>query len=109
MITMMFVVGKLARDNGHVTKTDLLPVRMRDHISGSATLKKLQTMKESNLHLTASRFLCQACATAAPHDEDAQTQCYYEAYVRKHVLETIGMSNSGFLPPSSVYVVCAKI
>lgn len=66
-------------------------------------------MRESNLHRSASRFLRQACATAEPHDEDAQTQCYYEAYVRKHVLETIGMPNSGFLPPSSVYVVCERI
>ena len=29
MITMMYVVGKVARDNGHVTKNDLLPVRLR--------------------------------------------------------------------------------
>ena len=27
--------------------------------------------------------------------------CYYEAYVRTHVLEAAGMTSSGFLPPKS--------
>lgn len=35
------------------------------------------------------------------------TQCYYEAFVRTHVLEYLMMNSTGFLPASDIWGQCA--
>ncbi len=35
------------------------------------------------------------------------TQCYYEAFVRTHILQYLNLSSSGFLPPSTMWGGCA--
>ncbi|KJE90019.1 beta-lactamase [Capsaspora owczarzaki ATCC 30864] len=72
MITMKFVIGRIARDHGLVTEQDLLP----------------------------------ACAAAGgdPHATiSGRLQCYYEAYVRLHVIDVLRLGDTGFLPPRADY------
>eukprot|EP00051_Salpingoeca_urceolata_P028974 m.488592 g.488592 ORF g.488592 m.488592 type:complete len:467 (-) comp25931_c0_seq1:75-1475(-) len=69
MITMMFVVGKLAHDLGYVSADDLNP----------------------------------ACHAAGVDLAKGAGQCYYEAYVRIHVLGHVGMTSSGFLPAKATW------
>ena len=35
------------------------------------------------------------------------TQCYYEAFVRIHILRYLGLNSTGFLPPPSQWKNCA--
>eukprot|EP01113_Clastostelium_recurvatum_P005287 TRINITY_DN1235_c0_g1_i2.p2 TRINITY_DN1235_c0_g1~~TRINITY_DN1235_c0_g1_i2.p2 ORF type:complete len:460 (-),score=136.61 TRINITY_DN1235_c0_g1_i2:1415-2794(-) len=38
---------------------------------------------------------------------DGNQQCYYEAYVRRYVVEPLHLEKTGFLPPQSVWNQCA--
>lgn len=66
MITMMFVVGRLAKDRGYVAVSDL-------------------------------RKGCLVGTT------DDNWQCYYEAYVRKYVLQAANVKYATFLPDASLW------
>eukprot|EP01095_Lingulamoeba_sp_RSL-Kostka_P016291 TRINITY_DN7924_c1_g1_i1.p1 TRINITY_DN7924_c1_g1~~TRINITY_DN7924_c1_g1_i1.p1 ORF type:complete len:455 (-),score=154.28 TRINITY_DN7924_c1_g1_i1:92-1456(-) len=68
-ITLMHVVGKLAKENNYITVSDLIP----------------------------------ECNTGGP----GVTQCYFEAYLRKYVFETLGMKQTQYLPPNSLWSKCA--
>jgi hypothetical protein len=43
---------------------------------------------------------------AADDDEGRRRQCYYEAFVRTHVLGPLGMTSSLFLPPPAEWGDC---
>eukprot|EP00049_Salpingoeca_infusionum_P023339 m.11518 g.11518 ORF g.11518 m.11518 type:complete len:448 (-) comp5738_c0_seq1:1698-3041(-) len=73
MITMMYVVGTLARRLDYITADDLLPHCAANH------------------------------STPAMNEAGPIDQCYYEAYVRKYVLEKVPMPASGFLPDQSLW------
>lgn len=79
MITMMYVVGTIVAQHGLVAPSDLIPA-------------------------------CAAAAAATPTSHAVPgpiTQCYYEAFVRVHVFEALGLSQTGFLPPPSEKGRCA--
>jgi len=40
-------------------------------------------------------------------DEGGKRQCYFEAYVRRHILDVVGMSNSGFRLDEAKWPKCA--
>eukprot|EP00056_Hartaetosiga_gracilis_P016679 m.5641 g.5641 ORF g.5641 m.5641 type:complete len:461 (-) comp4491_c0_seq1:702-2084(-) len=77
MITMMYVVGTLARRLSYISMEDLN-----------------KDCKAAFVNSTT--FSNEDTTTALPID-----QCYYEAYVRKYVVEQVGMTSSGFLPDPS--------
>lgn len=64
MMTMMYILGNVARDHGYIALSDV----RKDCIGTLDPTSKLAG------------------------------QCYYEAYVRKFILEPLGMSYSGYLP-----------
>jgi len=42
-----------------------------------------------------------------PIGKPGEEQCYYEAYVRKYVLDPAGMTHSGFIPSKVVWGIIA--
>jgi len=71
MMTLMFVTGKVIRNNGLIASEDLLPECME-----------------------------------VGEDESA-SQCYFDAYVRKELLEAHDMFDSGYRPAPEYYGNCA--
>jgi len=68
-MTLMHVVGTLAKQYNYVRPTDLIS----------------------------------SCAQGGPQED----QCYYEAYVRLHVIAPLGLNDTQFLPPQSKWARCA--
>ncbi|EGD82667.1 hypothetical protein PTSG_03327 [Salpingoeca rosetta] len=77
MITMMYVVGTLARRLNYISQAQVRP----DCLAG---------VDVSSISDTA-------------HPVD---QCYYEAYVRKFVIERLNLDHTGFLPPKNEWGNC---
>ncbi|GIQ86158.1 hypothetical protein KIPB_007957, partial [Kipferlia bialata] len=73
MMSLMYLVGKIAKDRAYVTAEDLLPQCLSD----------LGTTSEAVYH------------------------CYYEAYIRTHVVAPLGLPDTGFLPDPAKWARCA--
>lgn len=78
MITMMYVVGTLARRLGYIKASEV----RQDCLGGTSDMT---LSKDAALSVD---------------------QCYYEAYVRKYVVEKLNLANTSFLPPKSVWGDC---
>lgn len=88
MITLMYVVGTVVAQQHLVQPSDLLPACVG---SGSA-----------GVGVGGTHHGIDPSAVPGP-----LAQCYYEAFVRLHVFGTLGMTNTGFLPPASEKSRCA--
>jgi CubicO group peptidase (beta-lactamase class C family) len=78
-ITLMYVVGTVALDRGLVTPEDFLPA-------------------------------CGSSAVSADSPGDGaglQKQCAFEAFVRLHVFQALGMDDTGYLPVPDKWPRCA--
>lgn len=86
MITMMFVVGHVARRHQLVPASALRAECVRARRGGGG----------------------RGAEAEAEGEADAwQAECYYEAFVRTHVFEALGMSSSGFLPSAPLRAAAA--
>lgn len=79
MITLMYVVGTLAKNLEYVQKSDLIPECVVNPNSPA-------------YFETSWKFLTRRIS-----------QCYFEAYVRKYVFGALNMTSTSYLPPSSVW------
>lgn len=59
------------------------------------------------LHYVTESDLLSACGSAEARGEGMEKTCYYEAYVRKHVFEHLGMRDTGFRPAESTWASIA--
>ena len=75
MITMMHVVGSIARAKAYVDESELLPECVRGHFGSAASAKGQGRRAASNVGADAELF-----ETAS-----SLSQCYYEAFARKFV------------------------
>lgn len=92
MITLMFVVGQVVNENQLVSKADLNPRCMANVASSSSSAS---TASDAN----------------GAQEKDASSvavaQCYYEAFVRIHVLGPLEMARAEFMPPNNTWAECA--
>lgn len=92
MITLMFVVGQVVNENQLVNKADLNPRCMANVASSSSSAS---TASDAN----------------GAQEKDASSvavaQCYYEAFVRIHVLGPLEMARAEFMPPNNTWAECA--
>jgi hypothetical protein len=72
MISLMYVVGTLARDLGYVQSSDL-------------------------------NMQCVHHRPNSSHSVPYYTQCYYEAFVRVHIVDYLGLKHMQFLPPKQTW------
>jgi len=83
-ITLMYVVGTVAMERGLVTSTDFLP-------QCTEALSRINKDHATDLDINTLGL---------------SKQCAFEAYVRLHVFKTLGMSNTGYLPPQKEWSKC---
>ncbi len=91
MITMMYVVGTLARDLGYITVNDLR-----------------ESCYDASLRYTSEQLGPRAFSDGVMHPPNTGIeQCYYLAYVRKYVINHNGMINSSFIVNDLIRGRCA--
>jgi hypothetical protein len=76
LITLGFVVGRVAQRDGLIHDNDVLPNCLINPNGGAPSVA-------------------------------ATYQCYFEAFVRKFVIQPLHLTRTGFLPPQSVWGECA--
>jgi hypothetical protein len=108
MITLMYVVGNLARTLGYITPADL----RSDCASTNASVGYENIF--SPVHVCSAVVSVPELLIFTAHTwcrswdwlssgRSAKDQCYFEAYVRKFVWSALEMTDTGFLPPQSVW------